>query len=134
VAQKLLFEINKAKYLVPQNIPKNSYSTYYTLSVFLNSKKIKWDSFKKKFIFYGGDSPYAASKILQDEPSIKYSNLGKCFFTCKENCLSKCRGTPVARKIQKNILNFCTNQGSHKDADKQVKAMRKTIKYFNAKI
>ena len=134
VAQKLLLEINKAKYLVPQYVPKNSYSTYYTLSVFLNSKKIKWNLFKKKFIFYGGDSPYAASKILQDEPSIKYSNLGKCFFTCKENCLSKCRGTPVAKKLQKNILNFCTNQGSHKEADKQVKAMRKTIKYFNAKI
>jgi len=134
VAKKLLKEIKKMNYLKPQYISKTSYSTYYTLSVFLNSKKIKWKNFQKKFTDFGGDSPYAASRILQDEPSIKFSNLGRCFVSCKKNCLQNCKGTPIARKLQRNILNFCTNQGSYKDADKQVTAMKKTINYFNEKI
>jgi perosamine synthetase len=134
VAKSLLKEIKKTNYLKPQFILKKSYSTYYTLSVFLNSKKIKWKNFQKKFIDFGGDSPYAASKILQDEPSIKFSNLGNCFLSCKKNCLQKCRGTPIAKNLQKNILNFCTNQGSYKEADRQATAMRKTINYFNGKI
>ena len=44
--------------------------------------------------------------------------------------MQSCKGTPIAKKLQKNILNFCTNQGSYKDADKQVVAMKKTINYF----
>ena len=134
VGNKLLKEIKKINYLKPQYISKKTYSTYYTLSIFLNSKKIKWENFQKKFTDFGGDSPYAASKILQDEPSIKFSNLGKCFLSCKKNCLQNCKGTPIAKKLQKNILNFCTNQGSYKDADKQIVAMKKTINYFNDKI
>ena len=134
VANKLLIEIKKTNYLIPQFIPKNSYPTFYTLSVILNTKKIKWNEFHKKFISFGGDSPYAASQILQDEPSIKFSNSGKCFSYCNKNCLSKCNGTPVAKKIQRNIINFCTNQGTFKDANRQAEALKKTINYFNAKL
>jgi perosamine synthetase len=133
VAIKLQKEIEKASYLIPQYISKKTYSTYYTLSVLLNSKKIKWKAFQKKFTDFGGDNIYAASQILQEEPSIKYSNLGRCFIGCKINCLKKCKGTPNAKYLQNNILNFCTNQGSYTDANKQVKAIRETINFFNAK-
>ena len=96
---------------------KKIYSTFYTLSAVLN-KKIKWNDFQKKFISFGGDSFYAASKIVQDEPSIKKSKY-------------KLYKTPVAKKLQKQIINFCTNQGNIIEADKQLKALKKTINYFS---
>ncbi len=117
VSLKMIKEINKSKILKVQLVPKKVYSTFYTLSAVLN-KKIKWKDFQKKFIAFGGDSFYAASKIVQDEPSIKKSKY-------------KLYKTPVAKKLQKQIINFCTNQGNIIEADKQLKALRKTINYFS---
>ena len=77
------------------------------------------EKFQKKFVYFGGDSFYAASKIVQDEPAIKKSKYK----------LSK---TPIAKKIEKKIINFCTNQGSIKDANRQVLALKKTIKFFDS--
>lgn len=117
VSLKMLNVINKSHLLKPQLIEKKVFSSFYTLSAILN-KKIKWKEFQKKFVYFGGDSFYAASKIIQDEPSIKYSN-------CR---LLK---TPIAKKLQKNIINFCTNQGTISDANRQVSALKKTINFFN---
>ena len=117
VSLKMLKVIYKSSLLRPQLIEKKVFSSFYTLSAVL-SEKIKWKEFQKKFVYFGGDSFYAASKIVQDEPSIKNSKFK----------LSK---TPVAKKLQKNIINFCTNQGSIKDANRQVLALKKTIKFFH---
>ena len=130
MALKFLKIIKKSKILKPQKISKKTYSTFYTLSAKLIDKKIKWDRFRKKFIECRGDPIYAASKILQDEPSIKFSKLGRCFKSCKAGCLATCKGTPVAKKIQKQILNFTTNQKSQKDINIQYLALKQTINYF----
>ena len=71
VSKKLIKIINNSKILKVQKIDNKVYSTFYTLSAKLVDKKIKWEFFRKKFIEFGGDPIYAASKILQDEPSIK---------------------------------------------------------------
>jgi len=117
VSLKMIKEISKSKILKAQLVQKKVYSTFYTLSAVL-SNKINWKDFQKKFIAFGGDSFYAASKIVQDEPSIKNSKY-------------KLYKTPVAKKLQKRIVNFCTNQGSISEADKQLKALKKTINYFS---
>ena len=127
---ELLKIINKSKILKAQKIPKKTYSTYYTLSAKLINKNIKWRNFREKFIKFGGDPIYAASKILQDEPSIKYSELGRCYKSCKSGCLKTCKGTPVAKKLQKIIFNFTTNQKSLKDIKAQSLALKKTLDYF----
>ncbi len=117
ISLKMIKEISKSKILKAQLVPKKVYSTFYTLSAVLN-KKIKWKDFQRKFISFGGDSFYAASKIVQDEPSIKKSKY-------------KLHKTPVAKELQKQIINFCTNQGSIIEADKQLKALKKTINYYS---
>jgi perosamine synthetase len=131
IATKLMKIIKDSKILKAQIIPKKAYSTFYTLSAKLIDKKIRWTFFRKKFVEYGGDPIYAASKILQDEPSIKNSGLGRCFKTCKLNC--KCIGTPIAKKLQKQIFNFTTNQKSERDIQIQVSALEKTLKFFKLK-
>ena len=117
------------KILIPQKISNKTYSTYYTFSAKLG-KNIKWEKFRDKFMSYGGDGIYASSKLLQQEPSIKNNNLGKCFKSCKINCAKNCTGTPVAKKLQKIILNFTTNQSNNKEVKKQVKALKKTLLFF----
>ena len=100
----------------------------------MDTNKIAWEHFRKIFIKFGGDSIYAASKILQDEPSIKYGEKGKCFKTCRKSCLKNCKGTPEAKLLQRQLLNFSTNQGNKIDIQKQILAIRKTINFFNERL
>ena len=125
--------LKNSKVLIPQYVPRKTYSTYYTFSARLVNKKIKWKQFREKFIKFGGDAIYAASKLLQQEPSIKDSNLGSCFKTCTKNCIKKCYGTPVAKKLQKEIFNFTTNQRNNFEINKQIKALKKTLLFFELK-
>ena len=50
---------------------------------------------------YGGDGIYAASRLIHQEPAIK--KIGK-----------KSHLTPVAKKLQKILLLFTTNQSNEK--------------------
>lgn len=110
-------------YLLPQKIPKNAYPTYYTLAVRLTDqgkRKVSWFNFRKKFMEFGGDGIYAASKLIQQEEAIKKNKIGK-----------KSNKTPMAKKLQKELLLFTTNHGSQKEIDIQTKALKKTINFFN---
>jgi perosamine synthetase len=133
VSLKLLKLINKSAIIKSQNFPKKTYSTFYTLTAKIINEKVNWKKFREIFINFGGDPIYAASKILQDEPSIKFSGFGRCFNTCDKKCLIKCTGTPNAKYLQKRILAFCTNQSTAKNINKQFYALKKTLDYFENK-
>jgi perosamine synthetase len=110
------------KYLIPQKIPKNAYSTYYTLAVKLiinDQKNLSWSNFRKKFMEFGGDGIYAASKLIHQEPAIKKYKIGKMS-----------NKTPNAKKLQKELLLFTTNQSNQKEINIQTKALKNTINYF----
>ena len=122
-ALSLLNILKNNKYLIPQKIPNNAYSTYYTLAVKLiknNSKKLIWSNFRKKFMEFGGDGIYAASKLIHQEPAIKKKNIGKMS-----------NRTPVAIELQKQLLLFTTNQSNQKEIEIQTRALKNTINYFN---
>ncbi len=122
-ALSLIDIIKNNKYLIPQKIPKNAYSTYYTLAVRLvkNGKKnLSWSKFRKKFIEYGGDGIYAASRLIHQEPAIKKNKIGKMSDK-----------TPIANKLQKELLLFTTNQSNQNEINIQTKALKNTINYFN---
>ncbi len=126
--------LNKNKYLISQEIPKKTYSSYYTYAVRLipnKNKKLNWKNFRKKFIEYGGDGIYAASKLIHQEPAIKKYKIGRCYNSCKKKCVLNCYGTPIAKKLQKNLLLFTTNQSNKSEIYKQKTALEKTIKFFN---
>ena len=110
------------KHLIPQKISKNAYSTYYTLAVKLiksSQKKLSWSNFRKKFMEFGGDGIYAASKLIHQEPAIKKNKIGKMS-----------NRTPNAKKLQKELLLFTTNQSNQKEINIQTKALKNTINYF----
>lgn len=114
-----------------QQINHNAKSSYYTFAAYLKNDNIEWKKFRKKFIQYGGDPIYAASKLISDEEAIKKNSIGRCFKNCKIECVKKCKGTPVAKYLQKRLFLFTTNQFSNSQTNKQINAIKKTINFFN---
>jgi len=112
-----------------QNLDK-IYSSFYTFAVFLSSKKISWKKFRKIFMNFGGEPFYAASKLLNQEKAIINNLIGRCFKTCNKHCIKNCHGTPVAKKLQKKLILFTTNQGSNRIINHQCLALKKTVNYF----
>lgn len=120
--------------LIPQKTKFGYFHSYFTFSALFNGKKrgVTWQTFRKKFVEYGGDGIYAAWKILQDEGPFK--NAKKKGLISGGNRISKSYGwgnTNVARNIQKNLMQFTTNQRNKKERSKQIAALKKTLKYFN---
>ena len=80
----------------------------------------------------GGDGIYAAWKILPDEGPFKKAR--KFGLISGEKKISESYGygeTPIARSLQKKIMQFTTNQENEKQMMKQINALKKTIKFFN---
>ena len=107
--------------LIPQYTPKGYIHSYYTFGCLFNGKKygIEWQEFRKKYIELGGDGIYAAWKTVNNEPCFKNIGWGD---------------VPVSEKLQKNIMQFTTNQKDKKERDIQLNALRKTLNYYGEKI
>ena len=119
-----------SRYIQIQKINASTYSTYYTYAFHLKTKKISWKKFRIKFIENGGDPFYAASKLNNQEKAIIKYSIGRCFSSCKLNCLKNCNGTPVAMSLQKKLILLTTNQSNDYLIKKQAISLEKTLKYF----
>lgn len=119
-----------SKYIQVQKINPTIFSTYYTYAFHLKNNKISWKKFRSKFIQNGGDPFYAASRLNNQEKAIIKNSIGRCFRSCKLNCLQKCTGTPVAKKLQKKLILLTTNQSSKFQIKRQANSLKKTLKYF----
>jgi len=128
-----LLNNSKNNLLISQKIPKDFIHSYYTFAALFNgkSKGISWNQFRKKFLSFGGDGIYSAWQTVNNEP---------CFYNARKKGLysgsmkiSNSYGwgeTPIAVKLQKNIMQFTTNQKNSKEIKKQILALKKTIEYF----
>jgi perosamine synthetase len=93
-------------------------NSYYTFSSrFTETKNVRWETFRKKYMEFGGDGIYSASKLLYQEPIFRELKIGM-------------GRTPNAEKLQSQIMNFTTNQSSEAEIDIQCEIMLKTRKYF----
>lgn len=111
--------LSNSSLLTPQFEPLNYFYTYYTFSARFNGVEhgISWADFRKKYIEFGGDGIYAASKLLHQEPAFSGRKIG--------------RGqTPIAVELQKNLMNFTTNQANEYERAMQTDSLTKTLKYF----
>jgi len=105
--------------LIPQFTPKGYIHSYFTFGCMFNGKKygIEWQEFRKKYIQNGGDGIYAAWKTVNNEPCFKDSNIGW-------------GDVPIAEELQKNIMQFTTNQKNKFERNNQFTALIKTLNYF----
>lgn len=137
VANMFLEEINKYAWLKPQKSPEGFENSYWTLSVVLDTDKVDWHTFRDKFLENGGDGIYAAWQLTYLEPLFTEMALeGRDIFfkpPFNNNGLERYqRGScPVAEKLQPRMLQFKTNYWDWEDAEKQLKALKNTLKHFD---
>ena len=129
---KELLKLN-TKLLIPQLVPKKFYHSYFSFAAKFEGIKygIKWQTFRKMFIKNGGDGIYAAWKILPDEGP--FSKAMKFGLISGNKKISQSYGygeTPIARSLQKKIMQFTTNQKDKFQMMKQINALKKTIAHF----
>ena len=132
-----LIKKSKTNLLVSQEVPKNYIHSYFTFAALFEGEKygIKWKNFRKKFIQFGGDGIYAAWQIVSEEPCFVNARVKGLYSGNMK--LSDSYGwgeTPIAKEIQKKIMQFTTNQRNELEIKKQIIALKKTIIYFEKKI
>ncbi len=111
--------IRNSSLLKGQYEPDGFYYTYYTFSAkFTGEEKgILWADFRKKYMEFGGDGIYAASKLQHQEPAFRDGKIGY-------------GETPVAVDLQRKLMNFTTNQANAEERNIQIEALNKTLNYF----
>jgi perosamine synthetase len=119
MAQEYLNVFKTSSLFQPQKVMPGYKNTYWTFTAHFLGKEygIEWQEFRKKYIEFGGDGIYAATKLIQDEPAFKQINLGY-------------GETPIASKLQQELMLFTTNQKDENERNLQVSALEKTIQFF----
>ena len=127
------FTKNFHEWFVPQFIPNNCKSSFWTWVIILKRDDINFYDFRNKYRSLGGDGIYAAWKLTYDEPAfINHKFLNRQNFISKDN-LNKYKNNPCpsAKYLQPRLLCFKTNYWDFKDAEIQAEILKKTLNYFN---
>ena len=126
VAKLFRKPINKCDWLIEQKTNKKTIHTHYTFAVkYLGNEKfnISWKKFYNFYKSLGGDGFYGACVCPHKEPSLK-----KYFRT---NNYKMKINTPVAERIQKQIMQFKTNYRNIKVAEEKTLILKKVIAIIN---
>lgn len=129
-------KLSKSDLLVPQKKTKKQFHTYYTFACIFNGQKygIKWEDFRLKFMSYGGDGIYAAWKLVSDERPFKEGRLkGLKSGSMKLTNSYGWGKSPIAKELQKKLMQFTTNQNNYSEMLKQANALKKTLNFFKTK-
>lgn len=119
-------------WLVPQKTPEGDINSHFCLAAKFLRNDISWYDFRNKYMECGGDGIYAAWTLLYQEDSIgsirerlKPLGLNEQLVTDNGIC-------PQAEILQKQIMQFTTNQHNEEEMKKQVEALNDTIHYFDS--
>ena len=122
---------NKCDWLIPQKVPSGDRNSYYTFAAKFTNRDISWEDFRQRYIKFGGDGVYAAWSLCYQEDSIpdiksrlKTMGLDHKFNTNDGIC-------PIAEVVQRQLMQFTTNQKNDAEVVQQSRVLDKTIKYFS---
>lgn len=112
--------IGKSELIRPQKNYPGSENTYYTFSARFDGDNhgISWETFRAKYLEFGGDGFYAASRLQYQEPAFRDKKIGLC-------------KAPNSEILQRKLMNFTTNQENEIEREIQAEAMYKTVNYFS---
>ena len=138
IAEAMQKVIAPYAWLVPQYIPENCTSSYWSFVARLDHPKVSWHEFRDYFGSVGGDGIYAAWKLTYMEPFFQQMTLGgrEVFLRPPYH-----QGVPqvyapglcpVAERLQPKLFQFKTNYFDVERIEKQLVALRKTCVHFDA--
>lgn len=125
--------VDNCPWLVPQFTPEGDVNSYYTFAAKMTRDDISWEDFRRKYVeFNQGGSVYAAWKLLYQEetiPEIRRDlltpiGLNDRFITDAGIC-------PHAEKIQKQLMQFSTNQHEEEEMKREADSLHRTIQFFS---
>ncbi|HOR28863.1 MAG TPA: DegT/DnrJ/EryC1/StrS family aminotransferase [Candidatus Sumerlaeota bacterium] len=123
--------IQGVDWLVPQQTPAGDRNSYYTFALRFLKKDVSWEAFRKKHIEYGGDGAYAAWTLCYLEDSVpeilalfRRMGLDRRMATDRGIC-------PHAEMIQRELMQFTTNQKDEDEMKVQAEALYRTVRYFS---
>lgn len=119
-------------WLTPQHSPDGYINSYWALALRLNTEKVLWQEFRRKFVELGGDGIYGAWRLGYLEPM--YGNRA---FRGREQLIAKYGDyeyrqglCPTAEAIQPQLLQFKTDYWDERDSIRQAQILKRTIEYF----
>lgn len=127
---KLYDEVARdCEFLVPQKVPADCVSAYWTYTCKYRHPDVPWKEFRKKFMEFGGDGIYAAWKLLYQETVFTSG-------VWRRHCPPlydgyTCEPCPVAEEIQPQLMQFVANYETTDEAAEKVEALAKTIRHFS---
>jgi perosamine synthetase len=109
--------------LKSQHLPAGAVNSCFTFAARFDGLEqgIPWDDFRLAFIANGGDGIYAAWQLIADEPALANDGIGW-------------GETPVAKKLQRRIMQFTSNQRDVVEREVQLNALLKTLRQFGDKV
>ena len=122
-------------WIIPQKIEDQSTSTFWSYAVKYegeNKYGVKWENFYELFKLNGGDGFYGGYVLLPDEIIINQKSFYGTYIPSDykkyENKFHVSSDDyPVAKKLQKKIMQFKTGFRDLAKAKKSINALRKTI-------
>jgi len=118
-------------WLAAQKTPAGDRNSYYTFAARFLREDVPWEVFRKKYVELGGDGIYAAWTLCYLEDSVAdvqamLTSIGL------EGRLNASSGLcPTAERIQKQLMQFTTNQKNKDEMKKQAESLYNTIRYFS---
>lgn len=132
-AAHFLDAIKGCKWLTPQKVNDGDVHSYWAFCVVLNTDKVNWYEFRKKYMELGGDGIYAAWKLSYMEPAFRNMN-----FLGRERIINEngeydynLVSCPNAEYLQPRMLQFKTDYWDEADAVKQANILKQTIEFFD---
>lgn len=136
-----VIQVEKCNWLCPPVVPQECTHTYWTYVCKLDEKALgrDWRAFRRDFITHGGDGLYSAWRPVHLEPIFQTM----AFFGCRARAphfdpryKGKVKGyhqgdCPVLEEMQKYLCQFKTSMQTLDAVERQVEALRKTIRFYN---
>lgn len=108
-------------WLTPQKTREGFVNSYWTYVLKLDTGKVSWKDFRKKFLELGGERFYGAWSLTYLEPFLE----GKEF---KDHNIKYEKGLcPIAEELQPRLIQLKTNFGDLEYAKSQAQVLKKTI-------
>lgn len=127
--------VQECDWIYPQKVIEGNIHSYWTYVFALDTDRISWFEFRKKYLELGGDGFYAAWKLAYQEPMFRNKHfLNRELLGIYDNYDYASVSCPNAEYLQPRLVQLKTNYFDEAKAIQQAAILKKAIEFFDQKI